>query len=146
MSRGPADPLRWPSLAGRCAVAVHLFGVNGFGRVRRWLTAELGRVDDDEFARDFSAHIRLPGIGERDFNHDCFEVDEEVILASSAANGYAAAGQSAWAHRTGTNAETLLVGAIDGHNQASRRTAVRAGRGPVLDATFVKLDRRASAQ
>lgn len=305
----PADPARWPSLAAQCVLAEHLFGDNGFGRVRTWLAAEFARVDDAEFAREFSAHVRLPGVVDGDFNHrlvtsargdllggirfygrdiarpfvdivchsfgdldelaecvaaewaefaapwarlyarpgeqyppgalqdltvyvarcaemtcpdhrvtltafrdpqdavnlvqqryldlaaehpelarrvtpadpadisdwhdtgflhavtvddsvvgalavapgsvlwiDGYEINEEVILTSSAGNGYAAAAQSAWAHRTGSDPESLLVGTIDGRNHASRRTAARAGRHAVLDATFLGLHRRTSAQ
>ena len=297
-----ADPARWASLAGQCAVADGLFGQRGFERVRRWLAAEFHRIDAIDFARSFSAHVQLPGIVERDFNHrlvrssrgdvlggirfysrdigrpfveiichtfteldhltDCvstewaafgplwarlhgpageqrppraildltvyaarcaemtapdgrveltrfrdpadaialvaqryselaaedpelarrvtaadpadlrswhdagqlhavtvahaevgalaiapgavlwidgYEVDEEVILASYAGNGYAASAQSAWAHRAEVDPDMLLVGTIDGRNTVSRRTTVRAGRRPILDATFVNL-------
>jgi hypothetical protein len=64
-----ADPTRWPSLAGQLALAAELFGDNGFQRVTGWLSAEFERVHDTEFARTFSAHIRLPGVTEGDFNH-----------------------------------------------------------------------------
>lgn len=308
MHRAPttiADPARWPSLAGQCEIAEDLFGNNGFQRVSSWLAAEFDRVEDIEFARSFSAHVRLPGVVERDFNHrlvrssrgellggirfygrdigrpfveiichtfaeqdhltDCvsaewaafgppwgrlhgrvgersapdavldhtvyaarcaemtapdgrvsltpfrdpaqaialveqryrelatddpglarnlspaapadlqswhdagrlhaltvgqatvgalaiapgevhwlngYEVDEEVVLTAYAGRGYAASAQSYWAHRAEADPAALLVGTIDGRNAASRRTAVRAGRRPVLDATFVRLVRR----
>lgn len=305
MNRAPtasADPAHWPSLAGQCAVAEDLFGADGLPRVSRWLTAEFDRIEDIDFARSFSAHVRLPGVVERDFNHrlvrssrgdllggirfygrdigrpfveiichtfteldhltDCVsaewaafrpplarlhdrvgapsapaavldhtvyaarcaemtmpdqrvvlmpfrdpddaitlveqryqqlaadnpdlarnlrpadpadlrrwhdagqlhavtaaqatvgalaiapgqvhwidghEVDEEVVVTAHAGHGYAAAAQAYWAHDA--DPDTLLVGTIDGRNAASRRTAVRAGRRPVLDATFVNLGR-----
>jgi hypothetical protein len=64
-----ADPAHWPSLAGQCGAAEDLFGVNGLQRVGGWLAAEISRIDDIDFARSFSAHVRLPGIVERDFSH-----------------------------------------------------------------------------
>lgn len=65
---GP-DPARWPSVAGQLELAAELFGDNGFQRIKRWLAVEFERVHDTEFARTFSAHIRLPGVSDPDFNH-----------------------------------------------------------------------------
>lgn len=69
------------------------------------------------------------------------EIQEEVISSAYLCHGYASSAQTAWSSRT-TNPETLLMGTIDRHNHASRRTALRAGRPAVLAEVFVKLPRR----
>ncbi|MDF2823579.1 MAG: hypothetical protein K0R68_987 [Mycobacterium sp.] len=50
-------------------LAASLFGDNGDAAVARWLAAEFDRVDDTDFARTFSEHVRLPGVVSADFNH-----------------------------------------------------------------------------
>ena len=67
------------------------------------------------------------------------EVNEEVIAKRYNGRGFAASAQAAWAARDGVDADRLLVGTIDRLNVASRRTAERAGRPPVLDYVFVSL-------
>ena len=69
------------------------------------------------------------------------EIQEEVISTPYLGHGYASSAQTAWSSRA-TNPETLLIGTIDRHNHASRRTALRAGRPAVLEEVFVKLHRR----
>lgn len=65
------------------------------------------------------------------------EIHEEVISAPYAGNGYAASAQTAWAHCIAADVNRLLIGTIDRHNHASRRTAQRAGRPRVLDDIFI---------
>lgn len=64
------------------------------------------------------------------------EINEEVITEAHAGHGYAASAQCAWAHGRAGDME-LLIGTIDRHNQASRATALRAGRPRVLDDVFI---------
>jgi hypothetical protein len=68
-----------------------------------------------------------------------YEVNEEVISSPHAGHGYAASAQKAWAHRPTTDPDRLLLGTINRHNTASRRTAENAGRQRILDATFMPL-------
>jgi hypothetical protein len=65
-------------------------------------------------------------------------VYEEVIAAGHGGHGYAASAQAAWAAQA-EDPERLLIGTIDRHNAASRRTAERAGRPAVLERVFVAL-------
>lgn len=67
------------------------------------------------------------------------EVNEEVISTPHRGHGYAASAQLAWAAHVSTDRSRLLIGTIDRHNHASRRTAARAGRHRVLDYVFVAL-------
>ncbi|MGW4096587.1 hypothetical protein [Mycobacterium sp. NPDC004974] len=67
------------------------------------------------------------------------EINEEVISTAHAGQGYAASAQTAWARYIATDADQLLIGTIDRHNHASRATALRAGRPPVLDDIFIAL-------
>jgi hypothetical protein len=67
------------------------------------------------------------------------EINEEVIDFEHSGRGYAALAQAAWARYAAANPRRLLIGAIDGLNVASRRTAVRAGRRRLLDLVFVSL-------
>ena len=67
------------------------------------------------------------------------EVKEEVIASDHIGHGYAASAQAAWAAHVGTDSAQLLIGTIDRHNHASRRTAERAGRPTVLENVFVRL-------
>lgn len=67
------------------------------------------------------------------------EVHEEVVDAEHAGNGYASSAQRAWAGRQLENGDQLLIGTIDAHNHASRRTAWRAGRSCVLEDVFLLL-------
>ena len=66
------------------------------------------------------------------------EVKEEIISTDHIGHGYAASAQSAWAAGV-TDPERLLIGTIDRHNHASRRTAERAGRPAVLESVFIRL-------
>lgn len=68
-------------------------------------------------------------------------INEEVIIFEHRGHGYAAAGQSAWAAEPGRDRRRLLIGTIDRHNTASRKTAEAAGRRRVLDAVFISLPR-----
>lgn len=75
------DELRaWPSLADQRAVATQLYGPGGDGLVAEWLGEQLGRVDDDAFARTFSDHIRLPGIESRDYLHRTISATAGTLL------------------------------------------------------------------
>ena len=66
---------------------------------------------------------------------------EEVISTGHTGHGYAASAQAAWAAHVADDPERLLIGTIDRHNHASRRTAERAGRPAVLEDVFVRLGR-----
>jgi hypothetical protein len=66
------------------------------------------------------------------------EIQEEVIDPEHVGRGYAASAQARWARLYGAP-DRLLLGTIDRLNTASRRTALRAGRPPVLEAVFVAL-------
>jgi len=68
-------------------------------------------------------------------------IQEEVISTPYLGHSYASSAQTAWSSRA-ANPEKLLMGTIDRHNHASRRTALRAGRPAVLEEVFVKLPRR----
>jgi hypothetical protein len=63
------NPARWPSLADQVAAADTLFGERGYRLVEEWLATEVARVDNPNFARLFTEHIKLPGIAARDFTH-----------------------------------------------------------------------------
>lgn len=67
------------------------------------------------------------------------EIMEEVVDVRFAGRGLAAAMQGAWAHSVVADADRLLIGSIDRHNIASRRSAERAGRPAVLESVFVDL-------
>ena len=67
------------------------------------------------------------------------EVKEEVIASGHSGHGYAASAQAAWAAHVADDPARLLIGTIDRHNHASRRTAERAGRPAVLENVFVYL-------
>lgn len=67
------------------------------------------------------------------------EVQEEVIDARFAGRGLAAAMQGEWARSVAADARRYLIGTIDRHNPASRRSAERAGRRAVLESVFVEL-------
>lgn len=67
------------------------------------------------------------------------EVIEEVVDVRFAGRGFAAAMQGEWARSVADDTERLLIGTIDRHNTASRRSAERAGRPSVLDAVFVEV-------
>ena len=69
------------------------------------------------------------------------EVKEEVIALDYIGHGYAASAQAAWAAHIADDPGRLLIGTIDRHNHASRRTAERAGRPAVLENVFVRLGR-----
>lgn len=66
-------------------------------------------------------------------------VQEEVIATAHRGRGYAASAQAAWAAGIADDPQRLLLGTIDRHNAASRRTALRAGRPIVLETAFVAL-------
>ena len=71
---------------------------------------------------------------------DGLEIQEEVIAAEHAGHGYAASAQALWARRAAErDPERLVVGTIDRHNHASRRTAIRAGRPAVLEDVFIRI-------
>ena len=67
-----------------------------------------------------------------------YEIKEEVITTTHTGNGYADAAQAVWAADCPAP-DRLVIGTIDGRNIASRRTAERAGRKPVLAYVFLKL-------
>ena len=71
------------------------------------------------------------------------EINEEVIIEAHSGNHYATSAQCAWAHGCANDPTDLLIGTIDRHNHASRATALRAGRGRVLDDVFIRLDKTA---
>ncbi|ANW64839.1 hypothetical protein BCA37_15735 [Mycobacterium sp. djl-10] len=56
-------------MAGHLACAAELFGDKGFARVTQWLAGEFDRVGNADFDREFSAHVRLPGVAEGDYSH-----------------------------------------------------------------------------
>lgn len=64
---------------------------------------------------------------------------EEVIATDHIGHGYAASAQAAWAAQFTDDPSRLLIGTIDRHNHASRRTAEHAGRPAVLEYAFVQL-------
>ncbi|MCF6388998.1 hypothetical protein L2K20_18640 [Mycobacterium sp. MBM] len=64
----PVDD-RWPSLSAQRAVAEAMFGAHGPAMVAEWFAGELSRTGDAAFARSFSDHIHLPGIGPDDYLH-----------------------------------------------------------------------------
>ena len=66
-------------------------------------------------------------------------VQEEVVAVEFNGHGYAAMAQSAWAAQPDVDPSRLLLGTIDAANIASRRSAVRAARRPLLDYLFVPL-------
>ena len=66
-------------------------------------------------------------------------IHEEVILSSYAGNGLAAAAQMTWAAEIAKYPDRYLLGTIDQLNEASRRTARRSGRRPVLDYLFLPI-------
>ncbi len=66
-------------------------------------------------------------------------VQEEIIDAAFTGQGYAASAQRAWSQHTAVDLQRLLLGTIDQRNVASRVTARRAGRLPVLDYVFLPL-------
>ncbi|KIT14409.1 hypothetical protein [Jannaschia aquimarina] len=67
------------------------------------------------------------------------EVNEEVVMSARGGRGYAASAQAAWAMTIGSNRDQVIVGTIDRLNQASRRSAERAGRPAILEEVFVSL-------
>ena len=66
-------------------------------------------------------------------------VYEEVVDRRFGGCGYAASAQMALSDIETIDQDRLLIGTIDQLNQASRRTAVNAGRRPVLDYSFLPL-------
>jgi hypothetical protein len=66
-------------------------------------------------------------------------VQEEIIDVAFSGQRYAASAQCAWSEHTGADRRRLLLGTIDQRNIASRVTAQRAGRQPVLDYVFLPL-------
>ena len=57
----------WPSLGYELELALALY--DSAEPVSVWLSEELARTDDNEFARTFSDHIDLPGVAHRDYLH-----------------------------------------------------------------------------
>lgn len=66
-------------------------------------------------------------------------VQEEIIDVAFSGQGYAASAQRAWSQHSAVDGRRLLLGTIDQRNIASRVTAQRAGRLPVLDYVFLPL-------
>ncbi|MGA5465340.1 hypothetical protein [Mycobacterium sp. NPDC050041] len=62
------SPTRWPSLADQYALAQLMYGDEGRRVVDDWLSEQTARVDDPEFAAQFS-EVRLPGISPGEFAH-----------------------------------------------------------------------------
>lgn len=61
-------------MADQVAVSERLFGARGAAMLAAWLDEQLARVDNLEFARQFSDHIDLPGVAPGDYAHrivDC---------------------------------------------------------------------------
>ncbi|WP_319446657.1 MULTISPECIES: hypothetical protein [unclassified Mycobacterium] len=67
------------------------------------------------------------------------EINEEIVDVDHLGHGYAAAAQCTWAKVVANDPGGLLIGTIDRLNGASRITAERAGRPPILEAVFVSL-------
>ncbi|MGU3499315.1 hypothetical protein [Mycobacterium sp. C31M] len=68
----------WPSLGHEIELARALFGSPD--RVSAWLSQELSRTEDDEFARSFSDHIDLPGVRHRDYLHRLIDTARGHVL------------------------------------------------------------------
>lgn len=66
-------------------------------------------------------------------------VSTEVVLDRFSGHGFAASAQRAWAAEPDIAPDRLLIGTIDLLNAASRRTATRAGRAPIMDYVFLPL-------
>ncbi|MEV3905772.1 hypothetical protein AB0K11_25920 [Mycobacterium sp. NPDC050551] len=62
------SPTRWPSLSDQYAVAQLVYGGEGRRVVDDWMSEQAARVDDPEFAAQFS-EVRLPGISPGEFAH-----------------------------------------------------------------------------
>lgn len=67
------------------------------------------------------------------------EIMEEVVDVRFAGRGLASAMQGEWAQSVAADTDRLLIGTIDRHNAASRRSAELAGRRRVLDWVFMDL-------
>lgn len=74
------DPRSWPSLADERHLARELFGDRGQALVDTWLELQLSRVDDATFARSFSDHIDLPGVGIDDYLHRRIDTSSGSLL------------------------------------------------------------------
>jgi len=59
----------WPSLVDELELSDILFGRHGYEWLALWLEGEVARINDTEFARSFSDHIDLPGVGTDDYLH-----------------------------------------------------------------------------
>jgi hypothetical protein len=61
---------QWSSLSDQVKLANELFGPpTGEQKVAGWLAEQMSRVDDVAFAKEFAAHVRLPGIEVSDYAH-----------------------------------------------------------------------------
>lgn len=69
-----------------------------------------------------------------------YVIDEEIVLPDARGRGVAARAQRALAARLSTRApEALLLGEIQRDNAASRKTALKAGRPPLIERVFLDL-------
>lgn len=61
------DVAHWPSLTDQGRLSEALFGTSA--PVAEWLAAQVRLVDDVDFAREFTAHMHLPGVTELEYSH-----------------------------------------------------------------------------
>lgn len=61
--------MQWPSLSAQIDLAERLFGERGPQLMASWLAEQMARIDDPDFARQFSDHIDLPGVAPNDYSH-----------------------------------------------------------------------------
>lgn len=71
----------WPSLVDDLALADEMFGDRGSGLVSSWLDGQIARVDDPDFARSFSDHIDLSGVGPDGYFHRLIRTAHGDVLA-----------------------------------------------------------------
>ena len=74
------DPRSWPSLDDERHLADELFGERGQTLLDSWLEQQLSRLDDTAFARSFSDHIDLPGVGVDDYLHRRIDTSAGSLL------------------------------------------------------------------
>ncbi len=63
------NPADWSSLTDQRDVATDLFGDRGSRLLNEWLAEQTAKVDDTDYARQFSDHIDLPGVVPADYAH-----------------------------------------------------------------------------
>ncbi|WP_071286904.1 hypothetical protein [Mycolicibacterium llatzerense] len=67
------DTADWSSLTNQLDVATDLFGDRGNRLVAAWLDEQTAKVDNTDYARQFSDHITLPGVVPADYAHRIFD-------------------------------------------------------------------------